>query len=83
MKIKDLFLTFNWEYGDIIIELMQYIPAYSNKVDIEEFVLRNIREAGAFMSEFGNLNILDIRVIDYDSNKSANGVSTLRVLVVE
>lgn len=82
MKIKDLFLAFNWDYGDIIIELIEYDPCYSkNIIDTEEFVLRNIKEAGAFISEFGNLDILDIRVIDYDSAHSANGVSTLRVLV--
>ena len=81
MNINELFKVFNWEYGNIIIERMEYY-ALDDITTIEEDVLHSLKDGGAWLSEYGNQDIMELKVVDYDSRKSANGVTTLRVLVI-
>lgn len=81
MNVNELFKVFNWEYGNIIIERMEY-NAFEDATIIEEDVLHSLKDGGAWLSEYGNHDIMELKVIDYDSCKSAYGVTTLRVLVI-
>ena len=81
MNINELFKVFNWECGNIIIERMEYY-ALDDITTIEEDVLHSLKDGGAWLSEYGNQDIMELKVVDYDSRKSANGVTTLRVLVI-
>ena len=81
MNINELFKVFNWEHGNIIIERMEYY-ALDDITTIEEDVLHSLKDGGAWLSEYGNQDIMELKVVDYDSRKSANGVTTLRVLVI-
>lgn len=81
MNINELFKVFNWEYGNIIIERMEY-DAFEDATIIEEDVLHSLKDGGAWLSEYDNHDIMEIKVIDYDSKASAYGVTTLRALVV-
>ena len=81
MTTNELFKVFNWEYGNIIIERMEY-DAFEDATIIEEDVLHSLKDGGAWLSEYGNHDIMEIKVIDYDSKASAYGVTTLRALVV-
>ena len=83
MTTSDLFKVFNFETGNIIIERMEReYPLYNDgDITIEEDVIRTLQQAGAWLCDYGNQDILELTVIDYDSRRSANGVTTLRVLV--
>ncbi len=81
MNVNELFKVFNWEYGNIIIERMEY-DAFKDVTIIEEDVLHSLKDGGAWLSEYGNKDIMELKVVDYDSRKSAYGVTTLRVLVI-
>ncbi len=81
MNVNELFKVFNWECSNIIIERMEYY-AIDDITTIEEDVLHSLKDGGAWLSEYGNQDIMELKVVDYDSRKSANGVTTLRVLVI-
>ena len=81
MNVNELFKVFNWECGNIIIERMEYY-ALDDITIIKEDVLHSLKDGGAWLSEYGNQDIMELKVVDYDSHKSANGVTTLRVLVI-
>ena len=83
MRTSDLFKVFDFEMGNIIIERMERdYPLYNDsKVTIEEDVISSLKQAGAWLCDYGNQDILQLTLIDYDSRRSANGVTTLRVLV--
>ena len=83
MKTSDLFKVFDFEMGNIIIERYDYEDGdtWSDDVIINEDVICNIRQAGAWLFDYGDHNILKLSVIDYDSRKSALGITTLRVLI--
>lgn len=81
MNVNELFKVFNFECGNIIIERMWY-DAFEDATIIDEDVLRSLKDGGAWLSEYGNKDIMELKVIDYDSRKSALGVTTLRVLVI-
>lgn len=83
MTTSDLFKVFNFEMGNIIIERYDYEDGdtWSDDVIINEDVICNIRQAGAWLFEQGDHDILKLSVIDYDSRKSALGITTLRVIV--
>lgn len=84
MKTSDLFKVFDFELGNIIIERYEYDDAgtFYDEVIINEDVICNIRQAGTWLFEHGDHDILKVSVIDYDSRKSAQGITTLRVLIV-
>ena len=84
MKTSDLFKVFDFELGNIIIERYDYDDAgtFYDEVIINEDVICNIRQAGTWLFEYGDHAILKLSVIDYDSRKSAQGITTLRVLIV-
>lgn len=82
MKTSDLFKVFDFEMGNIIIERYDYDDnGWSDELIINEDVICNIRQAGAWLFEQGDYDILKLSVIDYDSRKSAQGITTLRVLI--
>lgn len=83
MKTSDLFKVFDFEMGNIIIERYDYddAGAFYDEVIINEDVICNIRQAGTWLFEYGDHDILKLSVIDYDSRKSAQGITTLRVLI--
>ena len=82
MKTSDLFKVFDFDLGNIIIERYDYDDnGWSDDVIINEDVLCNIRQAGTWLFEQGDYDILKLSVIDYDSRKSAQGITTLRVLI--
>ena len=84
MRTSDLFKVFDFELGNIIIERYDYDDAgtFYDEVIINEDVICNIRQAGTWLFEQGDHDILKLSVIDYDSRKSAQGITTLRVLIV-
>lgn len=81
MNVNELFKVFNWEYGNIIIERMEY-DYLEDVTIIEEDMLHSLKDGGAWLSEYGNKDIMELKVIDYDSSKSELGVTTLSVLVI-
>ena len=83
MKTSDLFKVFDFELGNIIIERYDYDNAgpFYDDVIINEDVICNIRQAGTWLFEYGDHDILKVSVIDYDSRKSAQGITTLRVFI--
>ena len=81
MTTIDLFNVFNFETGNIIIERMEMDIYNDGDTIIEEDVITTLKQAGAWLCDYGNQDILQLTVIDYDSRRSANGVTTLRVLV--
>ena len=83
MRTSDLFKVFDFEMGNIIIERYDYDDAgtFYDEVIINEDVICNIRQAGTWLFEQGDHDILKLSVVDYDSRKSALGITTLRVLV--
>ena len=81
MTTSDLFKVFNFETGNIIIERMEMDIYNDGDTIIEEDVITTLKLAGAWLCDYGNQDILQLTVIDYDSRRSANGVTTMRVLV--
>ena len=81
MTTSDLFKVFNFETGNIIIERMEMDIYNDGDTIIEEDVITTLKQAGAWLCDYGNQDILQLTVIDYDSRRSANGVTTMRVLV--
>ena len=81
MTTSDLFKVFNFETGNIIIERMEMDIYNDGDIIIEEDVITTLKQAGAWLCDYGNQDILQLTVIDYDSRRSANGVTTLRVMV--
>ena len=81
MTTSDLFKVFNFETGNIIIERMEMDIYTDGHTIIEEDVITSLKQAGAWLCDYGNQDILQLTVIDYDSRRSANGVTTLRVMV--
>lgn len=83
MTTSDLFKVFDFELGNIIIERYDYEErdTWSDDVIINEDVICNIRQAGAWLFDYGDHAILNLSTIDYDSRKSAQGITTLRVLI--
>ena len=81
MTTSDLFKVFNFEIGNIIIERMEMDIYTDDHTIIEEDVITSLKQAGAWLCDYGNQDILELTVIDYDSRRSANGVTTLRVMV--
>ena len=81
MTTSDLFKVFNFETGNIIIERMEMDIYNDGNTIIEEDVITTLKQAGAWLCDYGNQDILHLTVIDYDSRRSANGVTTMRVLV--
>ena len=83
MTTSDLFKVFDFEMGNIIIERYEYDDAgtFYDEVIINEDVICNIRQAGTWLFEQRDHDILKLSVVDYDSRKSAQGITTLRVLV--
>ena len=81
MTTSELFKVFNFETGNIIIERMEMDIYNDGDTIIEEDVITTLKQAGAWLCDYGNQDILQLTVIDYDSRRSANGVTTLRILV--
>ena len=81
MTTSDLFKVFNFETGNIIIERMEMDIYNDGDTIIEEDVITTLKQAGAWLCDYGNQDIIQLTIIDYDSRRSANGVTTLRVLV--
>lgn len=82
MKTSDLFKVFDFECGNIIIERYDYEgDLYNDEIMINEDVICNIRQAGAWLFDYGDHVIIKASTIDYDSRKSANGCTTLRLLI--
>ena len=81
MTTSELFKVFNFETGNIIIERMEMDIYNDGDTIIEEDVITTLKQAGAWLCDYGNQDILQLTVIDYDSRRSANGVTTMRVLV--
>lgn len=81
MNVNELFKVFNWEYGNIIIERMEYDP-FKDVTIMNEDVIHNLKAGGAWLSEYGNKDIMELKVVDYDSRMSTDGITTLRALVI-
>ena len=81
MQTSDLFKVFNFETGNIIIERMEMDIYNDGDTIIEEDVITTLKQAGAWLFDYGDHIILNLSTIDYDSRKSAQGITTLRVLI--
>lgn len=81
MTTSELFKVFNFGNGNIIIERMETDIYNDGDTIIEEDVITTLKEAGAWLCDYGNQDILQLTAIDYDCRQSANGITTLRVLV--